>query len=997
MFKGILVPVIFAKDQEIQFQLKKENMKKNQIQSIQENYDFEIKMSNFFNILKKSSKCIFFENKILSVFQLFLFYGGSKKGKSFLINQISENTRITTDLVKSTNFPSLIITENKYGLFDMKGNDNINEFFEKQDYELLQKNQIAEIFNKENNKRRQEKMLEKKVTNHFFRTAFIEESQILFIIVGVLRLEEQILINKLNNNYPDIKKIVIHNLYQLDTEAQIIDKIQNDIESAFEVEKFSFETHINNSFHYYYKHKSQNNCFHIIFANSSNSELNLIYNLPIKDHIKTLIKNTNFQKNLKINDLKQRFLEKIELEYANYIKKNEKKFKKSKVKVQAKTSGIFLKGLDHKTFEKPSSFNETFEGDLIFKEMETKNAKEMNKFEYLIYFEKNTGNLINDYFKDVPFFVKIMIFCNKSIENFNFSKPKLTSFWKGNEKENCLIFDIEKLIRKKKKWIFKNKYKSLMKIKLFEKQSLVKLHFNEIFYQHNKNYTVEKYSEKDINNKIFTYIIPIDDIFKRKSEKINNKEKLLKKEMKFDGIINFNINKEKDGFIFNYNEIPQIIKLNYSYEFNEDEDLQKIVYHSCQNSESIQKNKKYKNIACIGSPLKDLILRNIDDYQNPSENDLIFYVMKEKEIQILECDGNSKPLLKNQIDGHRFLKENAFSYSVLKNKLNQEFAITFSELLIIFIDNLCEYDQENLYGIFDSLKNQTKTTKKVLVIHFFKNFTSHLDIELIIQTKFKKAFLLKNLLYDEKLIENSIPQNSDFNKVYYRQIYSNDLENKNLNVDHLILAENNTNAGNFYNKTTISYIWQIIGLVNPCEKDIFKEFEEFIKTKINEIFSLTFEEDDDQIDDQVAEKCFYQAFSKTMNIVHQNLSRNHLEFNNNSCEILKKKYKISYEYEIILVKNLNQKKFRLFLPLNKEYYQLECKFDQELVIQIKKKSFDPTNKIKANCLIENTTSFGEISINVKLMEKKEKFDKFVIIKKGWLEDCYEITIEYIHF
>ena len=93
------------------------------------------------------------------------------------------------------------------------------------------------------------------------------------------------------------------------------------------------------------------------------------------------------------------------------------------------------------------------------------------------------------------------------------------------------------------------------------------------------------------------------------------------------------------------------------------------------------------------------------------------------------------------------------------------------------------------------------------------------------------------------IFENDKENYNNKNINYYQQIFEND---KNMNIIHLIMANDRSEAGDFYNKSTINFIRKLIETNLNVEKfPILEKVKKFIFEHSNEFFNEPLENMDD--------------------------------------------------------------------------------------------------------------------------------------------------------
>ena len=976
------IEIVFQNKQSIQLKIEPEIEKNIQINfERKEHYDFEFRFTNYYDILTKKASFYFIEKENLNnVFKIFLLLGGCKKGKTSCINIISEETILYNDMVKGTSYPSLVITNRDRAFLDMKGNNELHHFFNKYVYDLLDQNKIKGLFTQEFEQNKEKKMLEKKITTHFLRAAFIEKSQILFIVVGVLTYEEQLLIRKLNRKFPSIKKIVIHNLYQLKSQKEILCCIENDIERGFNVEKikhnFNFD---NNLLQFYYKEKGFD-CDHVIFANNTVPELAEKYNKSSIIYIRHCLQNLSGSF-VTISELKKHILEKIDKECLKYFqKKNFKppkslKFQKStrgKLKMQNSRFEYFSAiNFSLKDFDSPKLFTESYDGDSFFFPNNKLNDKK--QLEYLVYVEKNQIQNIC-----AAYLLKVQIFCNRNFEQFEFCKPILKTVWKENLSQKCLQININKVLKKKIN-LKSQQLTSFMEIKIMEFNNIIKLKFEGICHQHCLDFDCS-INTKDEQNKIYTYIIPIDDIDDTGKESFPKQIYIIPKENK-ENVSQFaEISElEKPKFVVCSEKTPPALKIHHWFAFNEEDEIHALFYSARFNFDQNEPflKEKYKVVSIIGIPL---LLNSTTLFNTVLErdSDLNVTFLQNINLMILSLEGISKPIF-NEQNYHDFSTAN-LAYWDLKNKNIQDFALNFSDLSIFCFFGITDKDQENLYQIFDSCKNKHKD---IVIIHYLKNVLGQIDSSLYFEEQIKRGFLLREDTYDKNIYETT-----KSNKFYYTNVFPEDQGFNFLKVVHLIMADNDTEIGKFYNPNSVLYLRNKISILIP-KKNPLEEFELHLKTNMENNLMLSFQDNFEFVN-----KNNGRYFEKCLKAIPTNFSLSALNINEDFHESTN----FVPEYELIHSNSNKEVIVRIFFSFNKSYYQIQTRKSESnkeliLIVTGKKLKFDPQTKILSKYVLENRIYNGDFELSIKIIGKNSKINNFVIKQKDlWTAEYLEIIL-----
>jgi len=171
----------------------------------------------------------------------------------------------------------------------------------------------------------------------------------------------------------------------------------------------------------------------------------------------------------------------------------------------------------------------------------------------------------------------------------------------------------------------------------------------------------------------------------------------------------------------------------------------------------------------------------------------------------------------------------------------QKFILEKSDIFLCIVDNLTLTNQKFINRIIKNYGNKNKT---IFIIHNLKTFIDKNQVENYIKNILKESVTFD--LQDEEYfnIEDDIKEG---NKKYFKQLlndkYKNDYD-KNKEIIHLILANENSDAGKYYNRTTINFLKKQLKQIKEKKAfDIIKNIKEFLITFSGEIFNKKLEED----------------------------------------------------------------------------------------------------------------------------------------------------------
>ena len=349
---------------------------------------------------------------------------------------------------------------------------------------------------------------------------------------------------------------------------------------------------------------------------------------------------------------------------------------------------------------------------------------------------------------------------HKSKNYFKYSKTKLISSFEDS------IAKLEYINKKRKN-----------EIDLLEKDKLI--YTNEIFDLDKINLlSANEFNLKENNN-----FIEVDKI----SNKIKDNQKFM--------IIN---PKEFYDIIFHIDSIKNVNK-GWKIEFNE---------KTKENYESF-KNKKMIKIGLIGSSNKgkSFLLSKLCKINLPSGTNIkteglsikyhMFGHFKDREIVLLDSKGFEAPVL--NLDNQKYMVDNNIKEFIekLREKLIteiflQNYIINNSDIPIVVVGILTYSEQKLLMRI----KTEIKTSKiniPLFIIHNLITFTSVQQVQ-----DYINDFLLKSATFN--LEEGYNIQTKTKTGTYYYET------NKDQKIFHLIYANEDSEAGKYYNQFTLDFL-----------------------------------------------------------------------------------------------------------------------------------------------------------------------------------------------
>ena len=191
---------------------------------------------------------------------------------------------------------------------------------------------------------------------------------------------------------------------------------------------------------------------------------------------------------------------------------------------------------------------------------------------------------------------------------------------------------------------------------------------------------------------------------------------------------------------------------------------------------------------------------------------------------ILDSAGSETPLIKNS--DNEYIKESNNVNFELINELArdkiatqnfiQDFIYFYSNILIIIVGQLTNDEQK----LINRIKSNNRNKKTIFIIHNLMFIETIKNVETIIENIIKKSITFNKLSK-----RNIISENDDRKNNYY---YLEAIDDKSTIV-HLIMAREGTEAGKYYNQSTIDFLKkQIIIETFTKNFDIIESFKKFL-------------------------------------------------------------------------------------------------------------------------------------------------------------------------
>ena len=133
----------------------------------------------------------------------------------------------------------------------------------------------------------------------------------------------------------------------------------------------------------------------------------------------------------------------------------------------------------------------------------------------------------------------------------------------------------------------------------------------------------------------------------------------------------------------------------------------------------------------------------------------------------------------------------------------QKYVLEYSDITIAVVGQLTYSEQQLLLRI-----KRENTKKKIFIVHNLLNLETKKQVTYYIDNVLKQSLFFQ---IDERrmtnLDENKKVDSTVLNQTYYHEQYTDKNDNTRLNtIEHLIMAKEGTEAGNYYNQSAISFL-----------------------------------------------------------------------------------------------------------------------------------------------------------------------------------------------
>ena len=262
---------------------------------------------------------------------------------------------------------------------------------------------------------------------------------------------------------------------------------------------------------------------------------------------------------------------------------------------------------------------------------------------------------------------------------------------------------------------------------------------------------------------------------------------------------------------------------------------------------------------------------------------------------LIDTAGTESPLLLEKITKMTIDSINKMAKDrLITDYFLQKFILEKSDIFICVVDNLTLTDQKFINRIVNNYTNKT-----IFIIHNLKTFIEKNQVENYINNTLRQSLTFD--LKQDKYYDIGNEPNFEENQIFFIQ----KLKDKERKVVHLIIANEDSDAGKYYNKSTINYL--LIQLSQVKEKkpfNIIKNLKDFLISFSEEIFNKKIEKSSVKIENDCIKIVDNKdlVLKECLNDVMGNI-------------IIDNNYKPKYRYSYFLDSSTQERKFFIEIEL----------------------------------------------------------------------------------
>lgn len=298
----------------------------------------------------------------------------------------------------------------------------------------------------------------------------------------------------------------------------------------------------------------------------------------------------------------------------------------------------------------------------------------------------------------------------------------------------------------------------------------------------------------------------------------------------------------------------------------------------------------------------------------------------------------------------------------------QTFMITHSDILILVLGMLTYSDQK----LLNRIKNEMKGGSILFVVHNLSQFVSIEQVESYIEEVLKES--LTFTLEEQKM--QILESNANLNKKENRKYYNEKL--KQTNVIHLIMANQNSEAGQYYNETTMGFLKNQCTSFTKIKKfPVIERLKEHLIVMSNKLFDQPLKEEDLSLEKKAIKLINRKTIELKKCLVDE------LGFSNFYGNTITPKYSFYLLNDYLVIE------FEIVGAINKLKANMSKQKEYLIVIIIGVKSEESADhQLKTN--YKTNRIFGNLLLEIKIPNEKFFLQSDKIIKSEKKNGCIKL-------
>ena len=327
----------------------------------------------------------------------------------------------------------------------------------------------------------------------------------------------------------------------------------------------------------------------------------------------------------------------------------------------------------------------------------------------------------------------------------------------------------------------------------------------------------------------------------------------------------------------------------------------------------------------------------------------------------------------------------------------QKYVLAYSDIIIAVVGQLTYSEQQLLLRI-----KRENTKKTIFIVHNLLNLETKQQVTDYIDNVLKKSLTFQiDEIKMTNLDQNKNVDDTVLNQTYYHEQYTdnNDNNKKLYTIEHLIMAKEGTEAGNYYNQSAISFLATNTTTTTKLKKyPVIATIKKYLHNMSNDIFESSIPQKniidgEVTIDNIKKNKLYIDGYNK--DIILKSINIDSLGFKS----FLGRIYRIYQpSYCLYIVDNVDK------LPIKKTKSELQIEGDKPyyilvLIVEIPGELEDPN--IIPNIEINNGFVFFKLEGSRKTNKKETEINSnrydcyYSSIKEGLFSLCISIKPENI--